>query len=137
MVGPNYFTPAPASDTTERTKAIVLLTDIFGLPLPNPRIIADHLAEHVGVDVWVPDFFDGKPPIDANALEPLLPDRAGVRITWLTSGLRTLKILTALPGFIANRPSVVDARVQEARVPSPKWISPLSMSIAYTVHRND
>jgi hypothetical protein len=59
MVGPNYFTPAPASDTTERTKAIVLLTDIFGLPLPNPRIIADHLAEHVGVDVWVPDFFDG------------------------------------------------------------------------------
>jgi hypothetical protein len=26
----------------------------------NPRIIADHLtdSEHVGIDVWVPDFFD-------------------------------------------------------------------------------
>ena len=44
---------------TQQTKAIVLLTDIFGLPLPNPRIVADHLAEQVGVDVWVPDLFNG------------------------------------------------------------------------------
>jgi carboxymethylenebutenolidase len=58
MVGHNYFTPAP-SDATERTKAIILLTDIFGLPSPNPKIIADHLAEHVRVDVWVPDLFNG------------------------------------------------------------------------------
>ena len=58
MVGPDYFTPAP-SGATDRSKAIVLLTDIFGLPLPNPRIVADHLAENVGVDVWIPDFFNG------------------------------------------------------------------------------
>ena len=58
MVGQDYFTAAP-NDATERTKAIILLTDIFGLPLPNPRILADHLAEEVGVDVWVPDFFNG------------------------------------------------------------------------------
>jgi carboxymethylenebutenolidase len=58
MVGQAYFTPAP-SDATQQTKAIVLLTDIFGLPLPNPRIVADHLAEQVGVDVWVPDLFNG------------------------------------------------------------------------------
>jgi dienelactone hydrolase len=58
MVGQDYFTAAP-NDATQRTKAIVLLTDIFGLPLPNPRIVADHLAEQVGVDVWVPDFFNG------------------------------------------------------------------------------
>src|SRR6266852_5186704 len=58
IVGQDYFTAAP-NDATQRTKAIVLLTDIFGLPLPNPRIIADHLAEHVGVDVWVPDYFNG------------------------------------------------------------------------------
>jgi carboxymethylenebutenolidase len=58
MIGPDYFTPAP-SDATERTKAIVLFTDIFGLPSPNPKIIADHLAEHVGVAVWVPDLFNG------------------------------------------------------------------------------
>jgi dienelactone hydrolase len=58
MVGQDYFAAAP-NDATQRTKAIVLLTDIFGLPLPNPRILADQLAEQVGVDVWVPDFFNG------------------------------------------------------------------------------
>ena len=58
MVGQDYFTQAP-SDAAQRTKAIVLLTDIFGLPLPNPRIVADQLAEQVGVDVWVPDLFNG------------------------------------------------------------------------------
>ena len=58
MVGQDYFTPAP-NDATQRTKAIVLLTDIFGLPLSNPRIVADHLAEEVGVDVWIPDYFNG------------------------------------------------------------------------------
>jgi len=50
MVGPDYFTPAP-SDATKRPKAIVLLTDIFGFRLPNPRIIADHVTGHVSVDV--------------------------------------------------------------------------------------
>src|SRR5258707_10429248 len=64
MIGQDYFTAAP-NDATQQTKAIVLLTDIFGLPLPNPRIVADHLAEQVGVDVWVPDFFKGAPPLPA------------------------------------------------------------------------
>ena len=58
IVGQAYFIPAP-TNMTQQTKAIVLLTDIFGLPLPNPRIVADHLAEQVGVDVWVPDLFNG------------------------------------------------------------------------------
>jgi carboxymethylenebutenolidase len=76
MVGQDYFTAAP-NDATQRTKAIILLTDIFGLPLPNPRIVADHLAEHVGVDVWVPDFFNGAPlmiSIDATSLVQWLAD---------------------------------------------------------------
>ena len=71
MVGQDYFT-APPSDATQRTKAIVLLTDIFGLPLPNPRIVADHLAEQVGVDVWVPDFFNGASPHHQYDMLPLV-----------------------------------------------------------------
>jgi len=59
MVGPDYFAAAP-NDATQRSKAIVLLTDIFGLALSNPRMVADHLAEHAGVDVWVPDYFKGE-----------------------------------------------------------------------------
>jgi carboxymethylenebutenolidase len=58
MIDQDYFTPAP-DDATEGIKAIVLLTDIFGLPLPNPKIVADQLAKRVGVDVWVPDLFNG------------------------------------------------------------------------------
>jgi len=110
MIGPDYFTPA-RGDSLQPTKAIVLLTDIFGLPLSNPRIVADHLAEHVGVDVWVPDFFNGKPPFDVEDLEPHMPDRAGVKIPWTKMGLIVFKVLVSLPKMIANRPSVVDPRV--------------------------
>jgi hypothetical protein len=139
IVGQDYSTAAP-SDATQRTKAIILLTDIFGLPLPNPRIVADHLAEHVGVDVWIPDFFNGapshyyrclwladiqtplrsgKPPFDVNKLEPLMPDRAGVKISLRDVALFIVKGLPSLPRFFLNRPSVVDPRVHKASVPSP------------------
>ena len=65
----------------------------------------------------------GKPLCDANDMEPLMPDRAGVKISWLTYGLFFVKALPYLPRFITNRPSVVDARVQEAQVPSPSAFS--------------
>lgn len=41
-----------------KDKAVVVLTDIFGL-VPNPKIIADTIAERTGFDVWVPDLFNG------------------------------------------------------------------------------
>ncbi|KAN0123351.1 dienelactone hydrolase endo-1-3,1,4-beta-D-glucanase [Russula decolorans] len=103
IVGQDYFTAAP-NDATQRTKAIVLLTDIFGLPLPNPRIVADQLAEQVGVDVWVPDLFNGKPIADANTMEPLFPDRAGVKISWLRL---LIKFIPSMPRLLANRPSFI------------------------------
>lgn len=112
IVGQDYFAAAP-NDEKQRTKAIVLLTDIFGLPLPNPRIMADQLAEQVGVDVWVPDYFNGKPPADVNSLEPLMPDRAGVKMGWFGILKFFFKIIPYIPRLIASRPSVVDARVHE------------------------
>lgn len=42
-----------------KDKAIVVLTDIFGLAISNPKIIADAIAECTGFDVWVPDLFNG------------------------------------------------------------------------------
>ena len=64
MIGTAYHRSAPASPSgTDASKhAIILLTvltDIFGLAIKNPRIIADLLSEKVGVDVWVPDVFNG------------------------------------------------------------------------------
>lgn len=57
MVDGAYFHAAPATDATTPSRAIVLLTDIFGLPLKNSKIIADELSRRVGCDVWVPDLF--------------------------------------------------------------------------------
>jgi carboxymethylenebutenolidase len=137
MVGPDYFTPA-RGDSTQPTKAIILLTDVFGLPMPNPKIVADHFAEQLGMDVWVPDFFEGgsclhplllatnharpsppyppgKPPFDIKDLEPHMPDRAGVKLSWTKIGVIGFKVVVSLPKMIANRPAVVDPRVHAVR----------------------
>lgn len=42
-----------------KDKAVVVFTDIFGISIPNPKVIADAIAERTGFDVWVPDLFDG------------------------------------------------------------------------------
>lgn len=91
MVDGSYFSPAP-EDLKTKARAIVVFTDIFGLPLQNCKIIADALAARVGCDVWVPDLFNGasgfffcdvgglsdectgKPPFTTDELVPILPD---------------------------------------------------------------
>ncbi len=57
-----YFHPAPATAESgaTSTRAVVLLTDIFGLPLKNSKIIADELSKRLQCDVWVPDIFAGE-----------------------------------------------------------------------------
>lgn len=57
MVDGHYYRPAP--EGSPKTSAIIVLTDIFGVALKNPKIIADKLAQEVGCDVWVPDVFNG------------------------------------------------------------------------------
>ena len=57
--GTAYFAPAPEGQTQPSKSAVVLLTDIFGLPLVNCKIMADRFAKEVGCDVWVPDMFNG------------------------------------------------------------------------------
>lgn len=57
-----YFTPGAPENATESAsskRAIVLLTDGFGLPLKNSKILADILAKRLECDVWVPDLFAG------------------------------------------------------------------------------
>ncbi|KAI0699128.1 dienelactone hydrolase endo-1-3,1,4-beta-D-glucanase [Cytidiella melzeri] len=114
MVDGAYFHAAPPTETTDTTspsRAVVLLTDIFGLPLKNSKLIADALSKQLGCDVWVPDVFAGHPPVAEAELEPLMPQRPGEKMTW-TNRLRF--VLLALPRifrFIAVRPAVVDPRV--------------------------
>jgi hypothetical protein len=58
----------------------------------------------------------GKPIADANTMEPLFPDRAGVKMPWLKL---IIKFIPSMPRLFANRPSVVDPRVHEASDPLP------------------
>ena len=63
FLGNSYLAPAPASldeTTTPAKKAVLLLTDAFGLGIPNPKLIADELASQLQCDVWVPDYFLGE-----------------------------------------------------------------------------
>lgn len=45
----------------DKKKAVAVMTDVFGLGIPNPKIIADHFAEKLNLDVYVPDLFAGSP----------------------------------------------------------------------------
>lgn len=53
----SYLAPAP--EGSESKRAVLVLTDVFGLALNNPKLIADHLSEKMQCDVWVPDMFNG------------------------------------------------------------------------------
>ena len=56
-----YYAPGPLSDGTSTSKrAVLLLTDAYGLPLKNCKIMADYLAKRLECDVWIPDYFAGK-----------------------------------------------------------------------------
>ena len=57
-----YYAPGPLSSsdgTSSSQRAVLLLTDAFGLPLKNCKIMADDLARRLECDVWVPDYFAG------------------------------------------------------------------------------
>jgi carboxymethylenebutenolidase len=53
-----YFAKGSNQEDTKE-KAVLVFTDIFGLDVPNPKIVADIIAERTGFDVWVPDLFNG------------------------------------------------------------------------------
>ncbi|ORY89014.1 Alpha/Beta hydrolase protein [Leucosporidium creatinivorum] len=92
-----YFTPGRRGEGEQvgTGKVIVIATDAFGLGIPNPKIIADRLAEATGYDVWVPDLLEGDyPPMSKLYLiekpikgKPLL-ERAGIWVKVVFSQLR-------------------------------------------------
>lgn len=117
-----YFTSAPASAPTSeqqneaevgRKTALVLLTDMFGLALSNPRILADRFAERLGCDVYVPDLFEGHPPIDADQLQPYTPDVPNTHYSLWNRLTYYLLWIPKLPSLWANRPSVGRAKAEQ------------------------
>ncbi|EJT99860.1 hypothetical protein DACRYDRAFT_101010 [Dacryopinax primogenitus] len=87
--------------------AILVFTDIFGLPLPNPKIMADGFAMEIGVDVYVPDLFAGHPPIREEDLLPYDHTEIGVKPPlWKNLGY-TWQVLKSMPNMMTtgSRPS--------------------------------
>ncbi|KIK69561.1 hypothetical protein GYMLUDRAFT_33934 [Collybiopsis luxurians FD-317 M1] len=98
-----YFAPGPWGNNA---RAIILLTDIFGLPLVNSKLLADHFSRKLSCDVWVPDMFNGKPPFAVDAMK--VPERAGEKLQLLPM----LGLIPSLPALYRNRPSVVIDRLR-------------------------
>ncbi|KAJ3301708.1 hypothetical protein HDV03_000474 [Kappamyces sp. JEL0829] len=44
----------------DKSKVIIIATDVFGYLVPNPKNIADKLALETGYNVYVPDLFHGR-----------------------------------------------------------------------------
>ncbi|GAA5934780.1 hypothetical protein JCM1841_005044 [Sporobolomyces salmonicolor] len=63
--GVSTYVSLPSGDY-DKTKALLFLTDVFGLPLPNNRLLADTFAAS-GIAVYAPDLFNGE-AIDMEAM---------------------------------------------------------------------
>ncbi|KAG8987452.1 hypothetical protein FRB90_003330 [Tulasnella sp. 427] len=109
-----YFSSKHTKPSSEagKKKAIVLLTDIFGLPLVNCKILADAFNERVGVDVYVPDLFAGGPPVTLEEITPYQKDLPGEKLTWTNKLLFGMKFLTIIPSYLPNRPKYGNARAE-------------------------
>ncbi|KAF7288579.1 DLH domain-containing protein [Mycena chlorophos] len=98
-----YFAPGP--DGASNKRAIILLTDVFGLPLKNSKLLADSFAQCLKCDVYVPDLFEGKPPV-TEAQMSFLPDKAGVKLGFGTILKILWKVGPSLPSILRKRPAV-------------------------------
>ncbi|KAF7365250.1 DLH domain-containing protein [Mycena venus] len=105
-----YFAAGPSDGNSGSKRAVIFLTDVFGLKLKNSKILADQFAQHLKCDVWIPDVFAGKPPVTVEQMKTL-PDRAGVKFgIWEILKL-VPRVLPSVPALlITNRSAVVDGR---------------------------
>ncbi|KAG8879924.1 hypothetical protein FRB97_001278, partial [Tulasnella sp. 331] len=117
-----YFRSASASSETAKPtekKAIVLLYDIFGFQLDNIKIVADELSKNLGIDVFAPDYFLGKPPMTFEEFGPhLLSSRPGQVRTWSETFSFVWTLIKNSPSLLSLvtslRPAVINPRIEES-----------------------
>lgn len=54
-----YLTSSGDANARQGGRAIILLSDGFGLPLVNSHLLADKFSKELSCDVWIPDLFNG------------------------------------------------------------------------------
>lgn len=77
---------------------VVVYSDIFGLGLPNNKLIADAYAENGQWLVYLPDFFKGD-PVGLKVADALLPVDAAAQSTFS----KYTGILASMPSFLMWR----------------------------------
>lgn len=102
---PAYYAAPPSAST----KAIVMLSDVFGHTFVNARLLADAYAL-AGFHVYLPDYFAGTavPPSSLNVLDE--PPSTST-LTWLANGFRMLGSVlgSGIISFIASHGDAVTA----------------------------
>jgi hypothetical protein len=130
-LSPAYFAAAPnASGPTK--SAVLLLTDVFGLPLKNSKIIADRFASSLDVDVWVPDMFDGDPPFEDEKMHG--PEKAGENMGFWGWVMLIWMALPRIRSLYRSRPSVAEERVK--KVSLPLFLRNTILNREFIVHRD-
>ncbi|EIN04822.1 alpha/beta-hydrolase [Punctularia strigosozonata HHB-11173 SS5] len=106
QIGPlaTYVAEPPAPNAHPDT-AIVFFTDVFGLRLNNPKLMADKMAETTGIRVYVPDLFFGE-GLDPDSLP--IPDTAEAArnqtgILWTVK--KTFTIAGLVPWYLRHKAS--------------------------------
>ncbi|EJD35047.1 dienelactone hydrolase endo-1,3,1,4-beta-D-glucanase [Auricularia subglabra TFB-10046 SS5] len=110
----NAYLASPADGATRSKNAVVLFTDIFGLALNNPKVLADQFAKALRVDVWVPDLFAGKPPVRVDELAPHTSPVPGAAKKTLWQQLKWYSFMVRKgPKLKQFRPEIVDPIVKQ------------------------
>ncbi|KIK44354.1 hypothetical protein CY34DRAFT_23111 [Suillus luteus UH-Slu-Lm8-n1] len=107
-----YLTSTGDANARKGGRAIILLSDGFGLPLVNSHLLADKFSKELSCDVWIPDLFDGQPLLDLNGMaEDVLPKRPRTWPLWDKIKFVIVILLLRSWIFFRNRASVVDPRM--------------------------
>lgn len=93
---------------------MIFLTDIFGLELRNSKILADSFGERLKCDVFVPDIFNGNPPLRESDIAPYAPDvpNQDMGLSWFGWFKFAMVWVRAAPRLLVGRPGVVRARAE-------------------------
>jgi len=122
LTHPYYFISSPPSSfpsPLSKKVAIVILHDIFGLQIPNAKLIADQLCTQLTtpdgpqVDVYVPDYLSGW-EVPESALQPVLNDVPNQKSDQgiIAKILGFLPLLRYIPYMIALRPGATVPKLE-------------------------
>jgi len=70
ILGVDVYVTSGADKSSSR--AVLFLTDAFGIPFVNSRLLADYYAREANLTVYIPDLFDGEPVPEEILLNPEL-----------------------------------------------------------------